>query len=137
PPALTLQVSGRGADRLGRRPLVLAGLGLSAIGMGTMGLAGNLYVIIALTCVLGVGAAMLNPAQQASVADVVGNDRSGGKVLAGFQMCQDAGAIGGAVLVGWVADVAGWEQAFAVCGAGSELAPLPWLLARHHAGTAH
>jgi len=135
--ALTLQVSGRGADRLGRRPLVLAGLGLSAIGMGTMGLAGNLYVIIALTCVLGVGAAMLNPAQQASVADVVGNDRSGGKVLAGFQMCQDAGAIGGPVLVGWVADAAGWELAFAVCGAVSALATIPWLLARETVGTHH
>lgn len=136
--ALTLQVSGRVADTLGRRRPVLAGLALSAIGMGFMGLSGELTLIIVLTTVLGVGAGLLNPAQQATVADVVGNDRSGGKVLAAFQMCQDAGGIGGPVLVGLVADLAGWDWAFALSGVISALAIIPWLRAREtltiHAG---
>ncbi len=136
--AATLQFSGRVTDSLGRRRPVLVGLALSAVGMGAMGLAGGLVMIIVLTVVLGVGAGLLNPAQQATVADVVGNDRSGGKVLAGFQMCQDAGGIGGPVLVGAVADLAGWGWAFALSGLISAVAIIPWLRAREtmtiHAG---
>lgn len=128
--AVTLQFSGRVADTLGRRRPILVGLVLSAVGMGAMGLAGGLVAIIALTTVLSVGAGLLNPAQQATVADVVGNARSGGKVLAAFQMCQDAGGIGGPVVIGAVADLWGWQWAFALSGLVSALAILPWLQAR-------
>ncbi|MGO1165186.1 MAG: MFS transporter [Janibacter sp.] len=136
--ALTLQVSGRATDTLGRRRPVMVGLALSAVGMGTMGLSGGLVMILVLTTVLGAGAGLLNPAQQATVADVVGNDRSGGKVLAAFQMCQDAGGIGGPILVGLVADLVGWDWAFALSGVISAIAIIPWLRAREtltiHAG---
>ena len=136
--ALTLQLSGRVTDSVGRRRPIIVGLALSGLGMGTMGLAGGLVMILVLTGVLGIGAGLLNPAQQATVADVVGNDRSGGKVLAAFQMCQDAGGIGGPVLIGLVADLAGWELAFALSGLVSVLAIIPWLRAREtltvHAG---
>ncbi len=136
--ALTLQYSGRVADTIGRRRPIIVGLVLSAVSMGTMGLAGGLVMILVLTAVLGVGSGLLNPAQQATVADVVGNGRSGGKVLATFQMCQDAGGIGGPVLVGVVADTAGFEWAFALSGLISALAIIPWLRAREtlavHAG---
>lgn len=128
--AVTLQFSGRVADTLGRRRPILVGLVLSAVGMGAMGLAGGLVAIIALTTVLSVGAGLLNPAQQATVADVVGNGRSGGKVLAAFQMCQDAGGIGGPVVIGAVADLWGWQWAFPLSGLVSALAILPWLQAR-------
>lgn len=135
--ALALQVSGKVADTIGRRPPVFAGLVLSAIGMGTMGLAGGLVMVLVLSATVGLGAGLLNPAQQASVADVVGNDRSGGKVLAAFQMCQDAGAIGGPVLVGLVADTAGWAWAFGLSGVISALAIIPWLLARESLNRVH
>lgn len=128
--ALSLQVAGRLADSVGRRPLVISGLALSAAGMAVTGLAGGLVALLLLAAVVGVGAGLLNPAQQASVADVIGADRSGGKVLAAFQMCQDAGAIGGPVLVGLVADLSGWPAAFTVSGAISAVAILPWLRAR-------
>src|SRR5699024_3222816 len=114
-------------------------LGLSGLAMGTMGLSTGLVLILVLSAGVGVGAGLLNPAQQASVADVVGNDRSGGKVLAGYQMCQDAGGIGGPILVGLVADQAGWGLAFALSGVISVLAIIPWVRAQetltiHHAG---
>ncbi|EKA60412.1 transmembrane efflux protein (MFS) [Janibacter hoylei PVAS-1] len=128
--AITLQFSGRIADTLGRRRPILVGLGLSAVGMGAMGLAGGLVGILVLTTVLAAGAGLLNPAQQATVADVVGNGRSGGKVLAAFQMCQDAGGIGGPVVIGAVADLWGWQWAFALSGLVSALAILPWSRAR-------
>ena len=73
---------------------------------------------------------MLNPAQQAAVADVIGADRAGGKVLATFQMASDSGAILGPVLVGVVVDQFGYTAGFALSGALLLAAVVPWLFAR-------
>ncbi len=128
--ALTLQVAGRVADTIGRRPLVLTGLVVTAVGLGLVGLSGDLVTLLALSLVSGVGAGLVNPGQQATVADVVGADRAGGTVLGTFQMAQDAGAILGPVLVGLVADRAGFGWAFAVTALVSLVAVVPWLVAR-------
>lgn len=135
--ALTLQVSGRLADRVGRRPLVITGMLVMGLSMGTMGVvtsgwvpaSAGLAVLMALTAVSGVGAGLVNPAQQATIADVIGTERSGGRVLSTFQMAQDGGAIVGPVLVGVVADTLGFTAAFAVTGVVCLLAVLPWLRA--------
>ncbi|MDT0201121.1 MFS transporter [Nocardioides sp. AE5] len=127
--AITLQFSGSLADRLGRRPMVLAGLVVTAVGLGVIGLVTDLAGLLVLSAFSGVGAGLLNPAQQAAVADVVGQDRSGGKVLATFQMAQDAGAIVGPVLIGVVADQAGYDWAFIVTGVVALVAVVPWLRA--------
>lgn len=134
--AVTLQFSGRAADRVGRRPLVLVGLLVMGAGMGSMGLATvpgsstvGLSVLLALAVVSGVGAGMVNPGQQAAVADVVGQERNAGKVLSVFQMAQDGGAIVGPILIGLVADTWGFTAAFAVTGAICVVGALPWLRA--------
>jgi MFS family permease len=127
--ALTLQVAGRLADGLGRRPLVLGGLVVTAVGLGLVGLSGSLVVLLLLSALSGVGAGLTNPGQQATVADVVGSERGGGPVLGAFQMAQDAGAILGPVLVGVVADRAGFGWAFGATAVVSLLAVLPWLRA--------
>ena len=59
--------------------------------------------------------------------DTVGSGRSGGTVLSTFQMSQDAGAILGPVLVGLVADAAGFGWAFATTALVSLLAIPLWL----------
>ena len=56
------------------------------------------------------------PSTQAALADIIGNDRSAGKVLSTFQMTQDAGQILAPIIVGWVAEAAGFAAAFGVCG---------------------
>lgn len=127
--AVTLQFSGRLADTVGRRPMVLIGLVATAVTLGLMGLVTGLFGLLALSAVSGVGAGLLNPAQQAAVADVIGQQRSGGKVLATFQMAQDAGAIGGPILIGVIADQLGYDWAFAVTGVVALLAVGPWLAA--------
>lgn len=127
--AATLQVSGRVADTRGRRPLVVVGLLVTAVGLGLIGLSSDLAVLLLLSAVSGVGAGLVNPGQQATVADVVGSDRRGGPVLATFQMAQDAGAIVGPVLIGVVADRAGFAWAFGLTGVVSLLAVIPWLSA--------
>ncbi len=132
--AATLQVSGRLTDRLGRRPLVLAGLLTMAVSMALLGqaarpgipTAAGLVVLLGLSVVSGVGAGMVNPAQQAAVADVVGHLRNGGKVLSVFQMSQDGGAIVGPILIGLVADAAGFGWAFATTGLVCLLGTLLW-----------
>lgn len=128
--ALALNVAGRQADVRGRRPLVMVGLLVNGVFTAVLGLSGDIAVVLAVSALAGVGAGLLNPAQQATVADVVGNERSGGKVLAGFQMAQDAGAILGPVLAGALADRYGYGVAFGVSGAITLLAGLAWLGAR-------
>ena len=134
--AAALQVAGRLADTLGRRPLAIVGLLATGVTLGVIGLSGSLVVLLVLSALSGLGAGLVNPAQQATVADVVGNDRSGGTVLSTFQMAQDGGAIVGPVLVGVVADQVGYGWAFAVTGLVSLLAVLPWLVAEETLDTA-
>ena len=131
--AAALQVASRYTDSWGRRPMVLVGLAVTAAGLGLIGLSSNLAVLLVLCAVSGVGAGLVNPAQQAAVADVVGQDRSGGKVLASFQMFQDGGAILGPVLIGVVADQLGWVEAFVSTAVISLVAMGPWLRAEETA----
>ncbi len=126
--AATLQVAGRLADTLGRRPLAIVGLVATGVTLGLIGLSGSLLVLLVLSALSGLGAGLVNPAQQATVADVIGAERSGGTVLSTFQMAQDGGAILGPVLVGVIADQAGYGWAFAATGLVSLLAVLPWLV---------
>ncbi len=127
--AATLQFSGRWADAVGRRPLVLSGLLVTALGLGLIGLSNGLVLLLVLSVFSGVGGGLLNPAQQATLADIVGIERSGSKVLAAFQMAQDSGAILGPILIGLVADQLGFAWAFAVTGVVALAAMLPWFTA--------
>lgn len=114
--AVTLTFSGRLTDRYGRRLPVIIGLSVGSIAMGFLGLAESVPVFIVLSVVAGAGIGVMNPAQQAAVADVVGQGRSGGRVLATFQMFTDLGAILGPVVAGLLVDHVGYGWAFAVGG---------------------
>ncbi|MEA5456567.1 MFS transporter [Sinomonas sp. JGH33] len=115
--ALALTFSGRLVDSWGRRPLALAGLVVAAAGTGFMGLSDSDVVLYALSAVAGFGSGLLSPALQATVADAIGRDRSGGAPLAVFQMVSDVGSIVGPLLAGLLADSVGYGWAFAVSGA--------------------
>ena len=97
------------------------------------GWAGNLPVLVAVSVIAGLGAGTLNPAQQASLADVVGNDRNGGRALATVQMAADLGSITGPILAGVLVDRGSFALAFGATGAITLLAVLPWLRARETA----
>ncbi|OFT86330.1 MFS transporter [Corynebacterium sp. HMSC29G08] len=115
--AVTLQFSGRLADVVGRRPMIIAGMVTAGVFTAALGFATSFWPLMILSVFAGVGSGLMSPAIQASLADVIGNDRSGGKVLSTFQMAQDAGQILAPVLLGAVAQVFGFSAAFGVCGA--------------------
>jgi DHA1 family tetracycline resistance protein-like MFS transporter len=79
--------------------------------------------------VAGLGSGLLNPPLNAAVADVVGAQRRGGTVLAGFQMASDVGAIVGPLVAGAVAQMFGFGAAFGLTGLITALALALWVRA--------
>lgn len=128
--AATLMFSGRLADTVGRKPMILAGLTVNGLATGAIGFTGSVWLFLVVSIIAGMGSGMLNPAQQAVVADVVGNDRSGGKVLAAFQMVADTGAILGPILAGLLADNLSYSWAFGITGVIALVAAVVWLSGR-------
>jgi len=127
--AVTLQFSGRLADSLGRRPMVAAGLATSGVFTALLGGATSFWPLVLLSAAAGIGAGLMSPATQATLADIIGNERSGGTVLSTYQMTQDAGTILAPVLLGAVAEAAGFQAAFGVCGAVCATTLVIWLVA--------
>ncbi|WP_330759602.1 MFS transporter [Haloechinothrix halophila] len=125
-----LLLSGKLADTIGRKPFVLAGLGVTATGTIWMGLTSSLLEFMAATVVAGLGAGLLTPPMQATVADVVGSRGRGGPVLATFQMAADVGAILGPLLGGALAEDVSFGLAFGLTGALALIAALVWVPAR-------
>jgi MFS family permease len=128
------------SDRRGRRPVVVAGLALVTAGTASLALAAvggtaGLVVLLAASAVAGAGAGLLQPAQGAAVADIVGSRRSGGPALSGFQMAADVGAIVGPIAAGALAEAASFPVAFLI-SAGVALAALIawWLMPRGRSG---
>jgi MFS family permease len=115
------------SDRRGRRPVVLAGLAVTAVGTAGLGLVPTLPALLVASAVAGAGAGLLQPAQGAAVADIVGSRRSGGPVLSGFQMASDLGAIIGPVAAGAIVEQSSFGVAFAVSGGIAAIAFVAWL----------
>lgn len=127
--AAVLLLSGRLSDQHGRKPLVLLGLGTTAVGTIALGFSDSVVWLLVTSLVAGAGAGMLNPAQNAAVADIVGSKARGGSVLAGFQMSADVGAIIGPLAAGVLADTISFQAAFGVTGLTAAVALLVWLRA--------
>ncbi len=126
--AVALTFSGRLADSLGRKPMMISGLLVTGHRDGGHRLHARPAAGSSLaTAVAGIGSGLLGPAQQAAMADVIGNERSGGRVLAVFQMTADSGAIIGPVLAGLLADRLGYGWAFGVTGGVLVAAAAGWL----------
>jgi MFS family permease len=125
--AMLLATSGL-SDHRGRRPVVIGGLAMVAVGTACLGVLPNLGVLLVASLVAGAGAGLLQPAQGAAVADLVGSRRSGGPALSGFQMASDVGAIIGPLAAGALAQYVGFGAAFGVSGAVALAAMGIWLV---------
>lgn len=123
---VTLIPAGRLSDRIGRKPLVLTGLVLTAAGTIWMGYTGSVTELMLATVLAGFGTGILGPPKQATVADVVGAKGRGGPVLATFQMAADVGAVLGPLIGGMIAE-ASFGLAFALTGGLALVAAAVWL----------
>lgn len=126
----SLLIAGKLTDTYGRRMPILIGLGIASLATAAIGWTENIPLFIALSVIAGVGTGLMGPAQQAAIADVVGQGRNGGKVLATFQMATDFGSIIGPILAGVVADRVGYGWAFSISGALGILGVLAWLFVK-------
>lgn len=128
--AVALTFSGKLADTWGRKPMIIAGLAVNGAAMGVLGFTGNELAFFLVSAIAGLGSGLMGPAQQASVADVIGNKRSGGKVLATFQMSSDLAAIIGPIAAGILVDLFSYGVAFAMATAVALISIVFWLGAK-------
>lgn len=126
---VAITFSSRLSDRYGRKPLIVPGLLVAGAATGVLGFSANGWLFLILCLVAGVGTGMLNAPQQASIADLVGQERKAGTVMSTAQMASDLGSITGPLLVGLIVDASGYEWAFALSGAMLIFAAIGWMFA--------
>ncbi len=126
--AAVLFLSGRWSDRLGRKPFLIAGTLICAVGTTGLGLAPTFPWLLVASCIAGIGSGMFSPALQAAVADVIGPGVRGGPVLAGYQMSADLGTFLGPYLIGMLADQVSYGVALGVTGVILASASAVWLV---------
>jgi MFS family permease len=112
--AAVLLPAGRLADRLGRKPVMIAGCSISATAMVVLALEQSLAGYLIAMAVFGFGSGLLDVAPAAVVGDVIGG--GGGTAVAAYQMAGDTGTVVGPVVTGRLADTSGYGAAFATTG---------------------
>ncbi|MFD5426470.1 MFS transporter [Streptomyces sp. NPDC127084] len=107
-----LLAGGRAADLLGRRRVLMAGLGLFAVASLTAGLAGSSDVLIAARAAQGVGAAAIAPAALALAMGLFPSGAGRGRALGVWGAVSGAGGAGGVLLGGVLTQAWGWPWIF-------------------------
>ena len=125
--ALLIFPSGRWTDTVGRKPLLVTGMAVLAASYFVFPASPSLWAAIAIMAVAGAGSALVNPGQQAVLADVL-EQRPGGNVVAAYSMMTDLGGVLGPLIAGAILDLAGFGWAFGVTAALIVAALVGWLL---------
>lgn len=128
--ASAVTVVGRYADTYGRKPFIQWGLLVLGVTTAALAFTDSIWLFFIFSIVAGVGSGLANPAQQATVADVIGSERKGGRVLAKYQMALDGGAILGPVIAGAVVDHFDYSWAFVLTGILCLMASAFWFIGR-------
>lgn len=111
--AAALLPAGWAADRLGRRPVIVAGCSVSAAGLVMLALLPGLWGYLTALAVLGLGSGLLDVAPAAMIGDLLGGQGgTGGTVVATYQMAGDAGTVAGPVTAGYLVDTISYGAAF-------------------------
>lgn len=129
-----LPLYGALGDRWGRRPVILAALGLLMVGSVVGALASGMAVLITARVIQGLGAGGMLVLVQAAVADVLPvRDRA--PVMSAVGAVFAAAAVAGPLLGGWLAGGPGWRWTFWINLPVGGLALLAgcWLLPRRPA----
>ncbi len=125
--ALLIFPSGRWTDALGRKPMLVTGLAMLSATYLLLPASPELWVAFAVMFVAGAGSALVNPGQQAVLADVLAQ-RKGGNVVAAYSMTSDLGGVLGPLIAGAVVDLAGFGWAFGITAGLLLAAMIAWTL---------
>jgi MFS family permease len=96
--------TGAWSDRVGRKPLIVAGMVLQGAALGLMAAADGFALWAAAAVLIGVGTALVYPTLIAAVGDVA-HPRWRATAVGVYRLWRDAGYVVGALLGGIVADV--------------------------------
>jgi len=106
-------ISGKLADRLGRKPVFFAGMGLFLVGSALCGLAQSVPGLIAFRVLQGLGAGALQPTTLTISADLY-TLRERAAVQGLFTGAWGAGNVVGPLIGGWLVMRASWRWVFLV-----------------------
>lgn len=121
--------AGAWSDRVGRKPMIVAGLWLQAAGIWWMAVGSSLTGWLAAAVVMGAGTALVYPTLLASVGDIAHPSRRA-TAVGTYRLWRDLGYAAGALLSGVVADLFGLGWAIGVVGlltAASGFVVLNWM----------
>jgi len=103
-------LTGWASDVTGRKPLIVAGMLLQAVAISIVGIGAEFTAWLAALALLGLGTAMVYPALLAATGDAV-HPGERATALGVYRFWRDAGAIGGALTAGVLADAFGFNAA--------------------------
>ena len=103
-------LTGALSDQLGRKGLIVGGLFVQAGAIGLLAVGSEFVVWAGAAVLLGAGTAMVYPTLLATIGDVA-HPRWRASAVGVYRFWRDLGFAAGALLSGWVADLAGFEAA--------------------------
>ena len=102
--------TGFASDVVGRRPIIVAGMLMQAVAISAVGMSGSFSGWLVAVMLLGVGTALVYPTLLAAVSDEVRPEERA-TALGVYRFWRDSGALVGALAVGAIADVFGFQPA--------------------------
>lgn len=109
-------LTGAWSDRVGRKRLIVGGMGVQSLGIATVGVVGSFEGYALGMALLGAGTAMVYPTLLAGISDVA-EPAWRATAVGVYRWWRDLGYVVGALIAGVVSDVLGFEEAvFVVAG---------------------
>jgi MFS family permease len=125
--ASTQIATGAWSDKIGRKPLIVAGMLLQGVALGVLALSGGSVAIATGTAVfIGLGTALVYPTLIAAMSDAV-SPVERAPVVGVYRFWRDSGYAFGGLIAGGVADALGYGGAIAIV-AGLTAASGLWVL---------
>jgi MFS family permease len=107
-------LAGRWSDRVGRKPLIVAGMLLQALALAALAASDGAVGLAAITAVLlGAGTALVYPTLIAAVSDAV-SPVSRASAVGVYRFWRDMGYVAGGLIAGIAADAIGYGGAIAI-----------------------
>jgi len=113
---LAKPLSGRLSDRLGRKPMIVAGLFLCAVTLPMIPAFASFWLLLPASALFGLGVAIVTPSTTALVADLVKAGRQG-SAMGVFGTIWDSGEAAGPILAGFLIASLSYTPAFGLIAA--------------------